>query len=47
VRRAEIALSHRIERGAIVHPAIRPAVPLKAHFLGIVSAEFVAEELAI
>jgi len=30
-----------------VRNSARPAATLKAHFLGIVGAEFVAEELAV
>jgi hypothetical protein len=37
----------QVERHPIVRPASRAAMPLKAHFLGIVGAEFVAEELAV
>jgi len=35
------------EKVAFVGFPLRPAVPAKAHLLGIVSAEFVAEKLAI
>jgi len=44
---SEITLSHRIEPDPIVRLAIHAAVRLKAHFLSIVSTEFVAEELAV
>ena len=39
-------LTSQIDGEAIKQFAIRPAVPLKEHLLGIVGAEFVAEKLA-